>query len=342
MKRTALLPGALLVITLLALGAVLKLTASILLPLVIALLLSFVLAPVMDFLVRLKTPRKVAAMLIILGLLGLGFLAGLVIYSSISSLVAALPAYQSRLVNLIRIGLERLRIPANVLSEPGVVRSIENYVFGFFGSFVKFLGSLLLVQIFLVVMLLERQYLRRKLFRALGKGDGGTVLRIVKQVSREIRRYLTTKTFVSLAVGFTTWAAFRIIGLDFAFVWGVLSFLFNFVPAFGSLIIGIVSVLFSIVQYYPDWNPVVAVASTVVFVQIAYGSILEPKLLGDNLNLSPLIILLSLLVWGWIWGLMGLLIAVPLVAAMKITFERVPSLNYLAVIMGTGRRARGP
>ncbi len=342
MKSRALLPGALLIITLIALGAVLKLTADILLPLAVALLLSFVLAPVMDFMVRFRIPRKAAVGLIIVGLLGVGFLTGLVIYSSISSLVGALPAYQSRLLNLIRIGLERLRIPSNILSEPSVVRSIEGYAFGFFGSFVRFLGSLLLVQIFLVVMLLERRYLRRKLFRALGKEGGGRVLRIVRQMSREIRRYLTTKIVVSLAVGFTTWAAFRIIGLDFAFVWAVLSFMFNFVPAFGSLIIGIVSVIFSVVQYYPDWNPVIAVAATVVFVQIAYGSILEPKVLGDNLNLSPLVILLSLLVWGWLWGLMGLLLAVPLVAAMKITFERVPSLSYLAIIMGTGRRPRGP
>ncbi|WP_455381550.1 AI-2E family transporter [Salinispira pacifica] len=342
-RRSAAVPAALVVILFIALLAVLKLAAGIVMPLVIALLLSFALTPLLKLLMKLRIPRNFAIALVVLSLLGLGFLSGLVLYSSVTSLVNSWPLYQTRLTALFHLLTARLGVQADLLSQPQVLRSIGSYLIDFFGSFVKFSGSFILMLIFLVFMFLERRFIRRKLYRAVQEKHTDTVLRVMKDVTQQIRRYLAVKVFVSLCVGAAVWISFIAIGIDFAFVWAVLSFLFNFVPAFGSLAVGIVAILFSIVQYYPEWNPVIACAGAVVFVQVAFGSILEPMLLGDNLNLSPVVVLFSLLVWSWIWGPIGMLIAVPLAVAIKITFASIPALRFVSVLMGTGRLPRaGP
>ncbi len=342
MNRIGIVPGLLVVLTAIAVGTVLKLTSSVVLPLVIALLLSFTLSPFVDLLVRLKIPRSIAILLVIIILLGLGFLAGLILYSSVTSLVRSWSTYQERLLNLFRIAVSRYGLPSNVLARPQVTQSIGAYAVGFFGDFVKFLGSFVLVLVFLLFMLLEKRFFRRKMFKAIQGPRTDRVLRILKQINREIGRYLTIKLLVSLAAGASVWLGFRIIGVDFAFVWGVLTFLFNFVPAVGSLAVGVAGVLFALVQFYPEWNPVIAAGAVVVFVQVVFGSVLEPKLQGDNLNLSPVVVLFSLLIWGWLWGLMGMLLSVPLTVAMKITIENIPGLEFIAVLMGTGyvRRPR--
>jgi predicted PurR-regulated permease PerM len=336
MNKTGLVPGTLMVLVFIAAAAVLKLTESVVLPLVIALLLSFMLSPLVELLVRRKIPRTFAIVLVILALLGLGFLAGLVLYSSITSLVRSWSAYQSRLVNLFQLVTSRLGLPSNLLNQPQVTQSIGSYALGFFGNFIKFLSSLILVLIFLLFMLLEKRFFRRKMFRAIQGRRTDMVLRVLKHINKQVSRYLTIKILVSLGIGGTIWFFFRVIGVDFAFVWGVLSFLFNFVPAVGSLAVGVVGVLFAIVQFYPGWNPVIAAASVVILAQITFGSIMEPKLQGDNLNLSPVVVLFSLLIWGWLWGLMGMLLSVPLTVAMKITFENIPGLEFIGVLMGTG------
>ena len=336
MKYSGIIPGLLVILAALALGAVLQATSSVIMPLVIALLLSFVLSPLVETLVRTHVPRIAAIIIVILGLLGVGVLIGRILYTSINSLVQSWSIYQGRVLGLYAQVTNLLHLPSNILSQPNVTRSIGGYAVNFFGDFLKFMGSLTLVIIFVLFLLLEKPFLRAKLIDAIEGPKTETVVRVLHQVTEQVGRYLTIKLLVSAAVGLTIWLSFGVIGIDFAFVWGVLSFLFNFVPAFGSLAVGLVGVLFAVTQYLPNWTPIIEAGIAVAAVQILFGSILEPLLQGDNLNLSPVVLLFSLLIWGWLWGLMGMLLSVPLTVALKIALGSIPRTRFVSVLMGTG------
>jgi predicted PurR-regulated permease PerM len=108
-------------------------------------------------------------------------------------------------------------------------------------------------------------------------------------------------------------------------------------------VITAVSAAFAVVQFLPQWNLIIATFLSMAVTQIVIGNVVDPQLLGERLNLSPVVILLSLLVWGWIWGVIGMFLAVPITAAIKITLENVPGVRAIGILMGTGnyRRRKG-
>ncbi|HUX13768.1 MAG TPA: AI-2E family transporter [Spirochaetia bacterium] len=341
MNYARVITGLLIVITAIAVGAVLKLTVNIMLPLVIALLLSFVLSPLVEWLVRMRVPRILAIILVILLFLGFGFLLGLVLYSSVHSMIRIWPSYQRRFLNIMDTTIKSLNISAPLVDRFNLSRSLSSIAVTFFGNFIGFLAGLIMVLVYLLFILLEKPFLRKKLHDAIQGPRTEKVYKILGHINKQVGRYLTIKFIVSLVTGLLVWGAFALIGLDFAFIWGVLAFLFNFVPSIGSIAVGVVSLVFAVVQFYPDWNPVIAVGLSMLAIQNVIGNFTEPKLQGDNLNLSPVIILFSLLLWGWLWGVMGMFLSVPLTVALKIILEHIPGLEFAGVLMGTGNyRAR--
>ncbi len=326
--------GLLLVLTIIAVGGVLRITATIVQPLVIALLLSFVLSPLVEFLRRLHIPWLVSILIVIALLLGFGTLIALILYSSVQSVVRRLPGYIDRLLLLVRQLIEALELPPEILSEFDLTRQIGGYLVSFSGSFLSVLGSLTMVLIFLLFLLLEKPYLRPKVMEALESARTEKIWRIVGHTNAQIGRYLSVKLIVSLATGLLVWGAFSLIGVEFAFIWGATSFLFNFIPSIGSILIGAASFLFALVQFYPDPNPILAAGISMLTIQLVLGNVIDPKLQGDRLKISPVVILFSLLFWGWLWGIIGLFLAVPLTVAMKIVFENIPGFEFLGVLMG--------
>ena len=326
--------GLLFVLTIIAVGGVLKLTAGIVQPLVIALLLSFVLNPIVEQLHRIRVPRLLGILVVIVLLLGFGSLVAFILYTSVQRVVRQLPLYIDRMFELAQQAMEFLELPSSLLTELDITRRIGNYVVSFSGSFLTVLGSLTMVLIFLLFLLLEKPYLRPKVTEALQGPRTAKLWRIVGHTNAQIGRYLSVKLVVSLATGLLVWAAFSIIGVDFAFVWAVLSFLFNFIPSIGSIVVGVASSVFALVQFYPNPNPIVAAAISMLTIQLVLGNVIDPKLQGDRLKISPVVILFSLLFWGWLWGIVGLFLAVPLTVALKIVFENIPGYEFVAVLMG--------
>jgi predicted PurR-regulated permease PerM len=324
----------LLILTIIAVGGVLKLTAGIVQPLAIALLLSFVLNPLVERLHRIKVPRLVGIFAVIMLLLAFGSLVAFILYTSVQSVVRQLPRYIDRLLELARQLIELLELPPELLTELNVTRQLGSYLVSFSGGFLSVLGSLTMVLVFLLFLLLEKPYLRPKVMEALQGPRTETIWRIVGHTNAQIGRYLSVKLIVSLATGLLVWASFSIIGVDFAFIWGVLSFLFNFIPSIGSILVGVTSIAFAFVQFFPEPNPIVAAAISMLTIQLVLGNVIDPKLQGDQLKISPVVILFSLLFWGWLWGIVGLFLAVPLTVALKIAFENIPGFEFLGVLMG--------
>ncbi|TVQ40589.1 MAG: AI-2E family transporter [Spirochaetaceae bacterium] len=324
------------VIVVVAVGSVLRLTGSIFLPLVLALLLSFVFSPVVTYLAKHGVPRLLGILSVLAILLTFGFLIGFVVYSSTQSLLREFPLYQRRLTGLTQDLIERFDLPDYLLSEFNINRTLGSLVVSISGSFMAFASGLLLMLVFLLFLLLEKPYLNIKMLQAFQAHTTRKIVIIFAHINAQIGRYLSVKLLVSSLTGGIIFVSFSIIGVDFPIIWAILTFLFNFIPSIGSILITLLSGTFALVQFAPQWNNVIATVLAMSITQMIIGNIIDPKLLGDSLNLSPVVILVSLLLWGWLWGVMGMFLAVPLTVAIKIAFENIPGMEAFGIMMGTG------
>ncbi len=332
--------GFLFILTVLAVAGVLHFTGSVFVPLVIAVLLSFVFSPVISFFSKHGVPRILSTLLVLLIFLAFSFLIGLVLYSSVQSLVREFPTYQQRISSVLQDLIIYFDLPENILDELQITRRIGQLLVAVSGNFMSFLSGLILVIVFLFFVLREQPFLHRKLTNALQDRATKKITVMLAHINSQIARYIAVKLLVSFLTASIVFTSFSVIGVDFPFIWSVLTFLFNFIPSIGSIAITILSGSFAVVQFLPDWNPIIAALLSMSLTQIIIGNVLDPQLLGERLNLSPVVILLSLLVWGWIWGVIGMFLAVPITAAIKITLENVPGVRAIGTLMGTGNYKR--
>ncbi|MFW5747777.1 MAG: AI-2E family transporter [bacterium] len=328
-----------------AVGVVLDLAQTVIIPLVIAVLLSFILEPIIRFLMkRLKFPRLLAIILVILTIFGFFYLIGLFVYNSAQSFVREYPNYlgkfQKIFYDINQRYLGRLDIPDDLLGRIDWSGAIRETIVSWSGSFVGFLGVLFIILIFLFFLFLENPMFKRKLKAAFPLHSSRRIGIIMEHIIRQVSRYLSVKFFISALTGFLIWLSLTIIDVDFPLIWATLGFFLNFIPNIGSFIVSAVIILVSFIQFYPALGRVAAVAVSMITIQTIVGSILDPKLQGDRLNLSPVIILFSLLFWGWLWGVVGAILSIPITATIKIILENVPNLKPVGVLMGTGHKVR--
>jgi predicted PurR-regulated permease PerM len=147
-----------------------------------------------------------------------------------------------------------------------------------------------------------------------------------KKITEQIQRYILAKFAINLIAGVITTIVLAIIGVDFPIVWGLFVFLFNFIPTIGSAAALVFPVLFTLVQF-DSFGTVILVLALMAGIQTLAFNVAEPMILGKRLNLNPLLILLSVLVWGYIWGIVGMLLSVPLTAIIKIIISNSNSPN---------------
>ncbi|TVQ24212.1 MAG: AI-2E family transporter [Spirochaetaceae bacterium] len=326
----------LLILVVIAVGSVLHLTAGIVLPLVIAVLLSYVLTPIVDYMRRMGLPRTLSVILVVLLLIGFGVLVGLVFYTSVQSLVRRFPVYQARLLELLEEFSEFANLPEGIENELNLTQNISSLIFSLSGGIAEFLGNFMMMLLFVMFILFEKPYLRTKMMQALQGPRTDRISRVFAGINSQVARYLSVKLVISTMTSVSVYLSFSIIGVDFAFIWAILTFLFNFIPSIGSIAISVLSYVFVVLQFAPNWNPVIAAVVSMTVIQFVIGNVLDPKIQGDSLNLSPVIILFSLLFWGWLWGITGAFLAVPLTVTLKIVFENIPGMEWIGILMGTG------
>jgi AI-2 transport protein TqsA len=314
----------------------LKLTGTVLIPFVVAFLLSFVLNPAVEALVKIRIPRLISIIIVILVLLGLSFLIGLILYESVQSILRNFPKYQQRYLDLIDFVSVTFNLPADYFQTLELSGNLLSLIGQVSSNLVGFLGNVMLVLIFMLFLFLEKPFIRRKLVDAIRHDETERVARIFADITKQVGRYLMVKFFVSSLTAVVVGIGFTLIGVDFAFIWAVLTFLFNFIPTIGSITISGITAVFAVVQFFPDYQPIILALLAMVVPQLIIGNILDPKMLGNSLNLSPVIILVAMLIWGYLWGVAGLFLAVPLTVGLKIIFEHFPNLRYIGILMGTG------
>ncbi len=343
MKKNRFIAVILGLIAAIAIGAVFSLVKNVILPVVISIIMIFVLEPLVRKLTKIGIPRVIAVLLVILVIFGVIFLIGLFFINSVQHFMQEYSNYISKFQQIFteinEKYLTRLNIPNDFIQNIDWADTLKQTIINWSGSFFRFLTILAVIILFLFFLFRETPIFKVKLKSAFSPHMAKRVAIILEHIIRQVSRYLGVKTIISAGTGILVYGALTIIGMDFALIWAAVAFFFNYIPNIGSLISAFLTIIVGIIQFYPAVGSIVAVAASIIVIQISMGNLVDPLLQGEQLNLSPVVILFSLLLWGWIWGVVGAFLAVPIAATIRIVCMNIPVLKPVGVLMGGGVNA---
>ena len=162
------------------------------------------------------------------------------------------------------------------------------------------------------------------------------VQKIWDRINKQVSKYIGIKTIVSIITGAMFYIVAKSVGLDFAFLWGVLATVLNFIPTIGSIVITVVTIFMAIIQFLPNWTPILIVAAGTILTENIIGNFIDPRLQGNQLNLSPFVILVALSIFGYVWGIVGMFLAVPLLSVLQIVFANMDETKPIAMLISSG------
>lgn len=215
--------------------------------------------------------------------------------------------------------------------------AVAGYAKTLVGIATSALAGLVLVFFLVLLMLAEAFTWRAKLDSLSGGHDQWADA--VTAIGQRFRHYFLTRMLLGAATGVLYAGYLALFGVDLLLVWGLLAFLLNFVPTVGSLIAGILPIIY--VAFTKDPTTALLVAGGLLVIEQVMGNYVDPKILGRQLAISPLVILISLLLWSWVWGLVGALVAVPMTVLLIIIFANVPALRPVALLLSDERDMNG-
>lgn len=315
----------------------LKAAETIVVPIMLAVFIGIICTPPLHFLTRRKVPPAVAIVLIITFLMVFGSLLVMVITTAIDSFISRLPVYQQRLeeeaISWLPL-LESWKVPITkqqLLAHFNPSQAMD-WVAKALTSLGALLTNLFLIVFIVVFLLLEESNFASKLRRA--RPNGEESLANANNFADQVNKYLVIKTNISLITGVLLALWLWFLGVDFALLWGLIAVLMNFIPNIGSILAAIPPILLALVQLGLPEASLVTLGYLVVNMLI--GNILEPRLMGKGLGLSPLVVFLSLILWGWLFGIVGMFLSIQLTMIAKIALEQTPSTQWLAVMLGDG------
>ncbi len=316
---------------------------SVIIPFILAIIVWFVIRVIKNLLLRVKFIRKLPRWLLTVfsSLLLLGFLALAVdlITQNIRQLTDTLPVYQANVTKITNAINTRFNIDLGTM----ITNMSKDFKFGeilagVFSALTGIFGDAFTVILYLLFLLLEEPLFPKKI-KAMypDKKSYKNVTGLIDKIDHSIGNYIALKTLVSILTGFLSYFALLFIGVDAPFFWAFLIFILNFIPTIGSLIATLFPTIFALLQF-GDLTPGILVLTIVGSIQLVIGNFVEPKLMGDSLNISPLVVLLTLAIWGVMWGITGMLLSVPITVILIIIMSEFPGTQPLAILMShTGK-----
>ena len=258
-----------------------------------------------------------------------------IIGSSAKAFSSDLPLYQEKLRGMLShiitsLGSWGVEIPQQRLMDTFDPSSIFKTAISALGSLGAVLSNSFLIILTVIFMLFESLSLPHKLHKAFG--EESAQMRHIQRFLDTVKTYMTIKAVISLATGAMIYLGLLIIGVDYPLLWAVLAFFLNFVPNIGSIIAAVPTVLLAMIQL----GPLSALFTALLYVaaNMVMGNMVEPRFLGKGLGLSTLIVFLSLVFWGWVFGPVGMFLSVPLTMLLKIAFESTEETQWIAIMMG--------
>ena len=290
---------------------------------------------------RFRIPQPLALILSFLAVIGMSWVLISIIADNAMQVAEIVPRYQGRLLKIqseffLAFGAEQppaMREFFKNVDIAGLIALVATNLAGL-------LKNTMLVLVFAVFILLETRFISSKitaLFPDPQRRERIEVL--IRRVDRDIQTYFGVKTLVSLATALLSYGVMRFVGLDFAAFWALLVFILNFIPTIGSIVATILPGLLGLVQF-ESWKPVIILLVGITVIQQALGNFIEPNLMGMTLNLSPLVVVMSLILWGMLWGIVGMFLCVPITVILVIILGNFPATRWVAVLLSKEGQAR--
>ncbi|GBU29661.1 membrane protein [Treponema sp. R8-4-B8] len=324
-------------------AAVLKIASTVILPFTIAALLAFVMYPLIKAMEKIHCPLFLSILLVVFVIITGMYILGMVLFSSGRMIVTHFPNYENRFNEIYNWLARLLDLPndedlsfwQNLWGQEGIRTFVRNFTISFSNISLKFISSAVLVVLFMVFLLLEASFFREKLLLAF-EHRIARIDRMGNDIISQVARYLAAKFIISLVNGVVLALCLSFARLEFAIVWGVIQFIMNFIPTLGSIVVGVTVSFFALLQFWPEPGPIILVVA-IILVTNMITYVLDPKIIGDNMRISPIVVLASVAIWGYIWGFAGMILAVPMMVIIKIVCENIPIMEPVSILMGSKR-----
>ena len=357
------------VLLVIAVMAVCKITGEVSITLLLSIFIFILVLPFVNALEKVKVPSWLATIMAVLLIVILIILFVWFVFYTVDVLVRKIPSYASKLDdvdNLVQAFISKwVDLPEdfsifNLIEVDWLGGVVMPMLKSISSSAMGIISNALVTIIMTVFLLLERHtlipkltyvvnYNRKMQRKAALTGDDYSypeqqveaeqdekVQKIWDRINKQVSKYIGIKTIVSVVTGAMFYVVAKAVGLDFAFLWGVLATVLNFIPTIGSIVITVVTIFMAIIQFLPNWTPILIVAAGTILTENIIGNFIDPRLQGNQLNLSPFVILVALSVFGYVWGIVGMFLAVPLLSVLQIVFANMDGTRPIAMLISSG------
>lgn len=259
----------------------------------------------------------------------------IIISSNVNEVISTAPRYQDNLKAVFSALSSRFHFKAMAfINDFFNELSFQNIVVNIYGIFTTLTSNAFLIALYVGFLFLEQRVMRPKLLALFPKkAHSELAVKIISQIVNDTQTYIGIKTVMSMLTALTSWFIMKMVGLDFAEFWAILIFFLNFIPNIGSVIATLFPALLALIQYQDSWWPFTIITGGIILTQFIVGSLIEPRFMGKSLNLSPLVILLALAVWGQLWGVLGLFLSVPITVMLMIIFSHFDKTKPIAILL---------
>lgn len=257
------------------------------------------------------------------------------IITNLSAIVANFSTYQATFDRFL-IGLGESLGVVNItdqLQEQLNKLDLQGFLAGTLSSLSTTVGTIVIVVIYIIFLLLEEVAFSKKIDAIFpDRKKRQRIQEVLNEIYESTNKYITLKTGISILTGALSYVVLRLFGVDYAFLWAFLIFIFNYIPYIGSLIATLLPSIFAIVQFGSMWS-FLWVFISVEIIQLIVGNYVEPKVMGKSLNLSPLVVVVALSFWGYVWDLLGMFLSVPITSIMLIVLAQFPATRNIAILL---------
>jgi len=300
----------------------------------LALFIAFIFGPIFFWLQRKNVNKVIALIIVLLSILGFSGLLGIFIGTSVNDFTHSLPTYQENFIRMLNgsitwLDARGVEVPREAILNIFNMNMIMNLVGSLLTTLTGMLSDSFLILLIVVFILLEASTIPLKVAEIWG--NDSPTMQELRKFAGSMQQYIAIKTLISVITGLIVGLALFFLGVDFALLWGVLAFLLNYIPTIGSILASIPPILLALIQL--GWGRAAIVLMLYLAINNIIGSIIEPRVMGNSLGISPLVVLLSVIFWGWVLGPIGMLLSVPLTMSIKIYMESRQSTRWLGIIL---------
>ena len=312
---------------------------SLLIPFVFALLLWFIMREIKQLMdkakfIREKIPSWIKSLLAAIIILTVLAVISKIISTSVKTLAGSYSQYNDNVVNVVHSINEIFNIDLkDEMKDFSADANLGKLLGSIFNSITEILGSTFMIIIYaLFIFLEESHFLNKVKYVANGNGQFEKFEGMVERIESSIEKYLRLKTMTSLTTGMLSYFVLLFIGIDAPIFWAFLIFLLNYIPTIGSLIATTFPAAYCLLQF-GHFNEALTVLVFIASIQVLVGNILEPKLMGNSMNISPLVAIIALTFWGAIWGVTGMFLSIPITVVIMIILSQFESTRPIAIML---------